>query len=110
MKQYVLMILIALHLISSSLYATKTFLDKDSIHANIQKCTIYKHRHHHFHNDSHHQHKHSHIQINISYADLFTNTYDINLYDFENTKQTYLETASWIPNPILESLYRPPKT
>lgn len=106
-KQYLLIILIAFHLMSSSVYATKTFLDKDNIH----KSAIHEHQHNHSHNGSNHQHKHSHSnsQININYADFFTYTNDINLYDFSNPSQTYLETVSWIPDPTLESLFRPPK-
>ena len=107
MKQYLLIILIASHLFSSSLYATKTFLDKDHAHNSIDQYST--HQHHHSHNGSNHQHKHSHSQININYADFFTYAHDINLYDFSNPKQTYLETASWIPNPTLKSLFRPPK-
>ncbi len=104
MKQY---ILIASHFISTSVYATKTFLDKDHVHNDIDKCLI--HVHQHSHNGSNHQHKHSHSQVNINYVDFFTYNNDINLYDFSNISQTYLETASWIPNPTLESLFRPPK-
>ena len=28
---------------------------------------------------------------------------------FSNAKQIYIETVAWIPNPTLESLFRPPK-
>ena len=99
MKQYIIIILIAFHLVSSSAYAAKTFLDKDYLY----------NEHHHFHNGSSHQHNHSHAQININYVDFFTDTYNINLYNIKNKKQTYIETVSWIPNPTLESLFRPPK-
>ncbi|EDZ62022.1 hypothetical protein SMGD1_0072 [Sulfurimonas gotlandica GD1] len=109
MKQYIIIILIAFHLASSSAYATKTFLNEDHLHNYIHKCAIHIHGHHHSHNGFNHQHKHSHSQININYADMITNIYDMNLYDFENLKQAYLETAFWIPNPTLESLFRPPK-
>ena len=54
MKKYII-ILIAFHLIGSSLYATKTFLEQTHIH-----------KHHHSHHGSNHQHKHSHSQININ--------------------------------------------
>jgi len=95
MKQYVIILFIAFHLMSSSAYATKTFLDKDHIHQ-------------HSHNNSNHQHKHSHTQVNINYLDFFNDSHDINLYDFSNPKQTYLEIISWIPSPTLKSLFRPP--
>lgn len=108
MKQYLVIIFISLHLMSSCLYATKTFLDKDYIHINIQKNIINIHHHHHSHNGVHHQHKHSHIQMNISYADLFTDINNKSLYDFENPKQLYLETASLVPNPTPELIFRPP--
>ena len=107
MKQSVIVILIAFYLMSSSLYASKTFLEKDHIHNYTDECAT--HQHHHSHNGSNHQHKHSHSQININFTDFFTYTQNINLFDFSNPKQTYLETVSWIPNPILESLFRPPK-
>ena len=109
MKQYLILILIASHLYSSSVYSTKTFLDIEHIHNDIHKCYVYEHQHNHSHNTSHHQHKHSHVQININYADLFTSTYYINFYDFDSPKQTYLEIYSWIPNPTLDTLFRPPK-
>lgn len=109
MKQYIVIILIAFHLLSSSAYATKTFLDKEHLRSEIHKCTIHEHQHIHFHNGSNHQHKHSHAQVNINYVDFFTDTYNTNLSDFTNPRQTYIETASWIPNPTLESLFRPPK-
>ena len=107
MKQYLIIILIAFHLLSSSAYATKTFLDKKHMNNDTQKCFI--HQHQHSHNGSHHQHKHAHSQINLNYVDFFTKIYDWNLYDFSNPKQVYLETVAWIPDPTLESLFRPPK-
>ena len=107
MKQYLMIILIAFYLFSSSAYATKTFLDKDHLHNDIHKCSI--HEHQHSHNGSNHQHKHSHSKVNITQVDFFTDTDNINLHDLTNSRQTYLETDSWIPNPTLESLFRPPK-
>ena len=96
MKKYVISILIAFHFLSSGLYATKTILEKNHIHQ-------------HSHNGSTHQHKHSHLQININYTDFFTYPQNISLFDFSNPAQTYFETVSWIPDPTLESLFRPPK-
>ena len=107
MKQYLLIILIASHLFSSSLYATKIFLNKEHTHNSIDYYST--HQHHHSHNGSYHQHKHSHSQINTNYTDFFTNTHAINLYDFSNPSQTYLETVFWIPDPTIKSLFRPPK-
>jgi hypothetical protein len=97
MKKYII-ILIAFHLIGSSLYATKTFLEQTHIH-----------KHNHSHNGSNHQHKHSHSQISINTLDFFTDTQNTNLFYFSNSTQIYLETVAWIPNPIIESLFRPPK-
>ena len=96
MKQYLVLILIAFHLFSSSAYATKSFIDKDHFHNDFHKCSIHEHQHQHFHNGSNHQHKHSHSQVNINYVDFFTDTHNINLYDLTNLRQTYLETASWV--------------
>ena len=107
MKQYLVVVLIILHLLSSSAFATKTFLDINHLHHDIDTCAV--HEHHHHHHGSHHQHKHSHSQTNVNYVDFFKDTHNINLYDISNSKQTYLETISWIPNPRLESLFRPPK-
>ena len=107
MKQYIIIVSIAFHLMGSSVYAAKTFLEKDYVHNSIDRYAA--HQHHHSHSGSNHQHKHSHSQININFADFFTFTHNIDLFDFSSPKQTYLETVSWIPNPILESLFRPPK-
>ncbi|CAA6798355.1 MAG: Unknown protein [uncultured Sulfurovum sp.] len=97
MKKYLIIILIAFHLMGSSLYATKTFLEKSHVH-----------RHHHAHNGSVHQHQHSHSQTNIHYADFFTSTPDVHFFNLLNPRQIYLETITWIPNPTSESLFRPP--
>lgn len=110
MKQYFIIILIAFYLFSSSSYATKTFLDKGHLHNDTHECVIHEHQHHHSHNGSNHQHKHSHSQTSMNYVDFFTDTDNINLYDLTNSRQTYLETDSWIPSPTLESLFRPPRT
>ncbi|MDQ7060984.1 MAG: hypothetical protein Q9M43_07510 [Sulfurimonas sp.] len=98
MKKYLLIFLITFHLMGSSLYGTKTFLIKDTIH-----------QHHHTHNGSHHQHKHSHSQTNMNFVDFFTDTDNKDTLYFSNTTQVYLETTVWMPNPTLESLFRPPK-
>ena len=98
MQKYVLLILITFHLMGSSLYATNLFLERDHIH-----------QHHHSHNGSTHQHKHSHLQVNMNFIDFFADTLDASIFDFSNPTQTYIETVSWIPDPTLESLFRPPK-
>ena len=108
MKQYLILILIAFYLFSSGAYATKTFLDKDHLHNDVHKCIV--HEHHHSHNGSSHQHNHGHSKTNINHVDFFTDAGSINLYDFANLRQTYLVTDPWIPNPTLESLFRPPRT
>ena len=107
MKHCVVIILITLHLVSSSLYATKTFLEKDYTHSHTNGCNI--HQHHHFHNGFNHKHKHSHSQINIHFVDFFTDIQNTNFSNFSNSTQIYLETVVWIPNPTLDSLFRPPK-
>lgn len=104
MKKHLLIILIAFYLIGSSLYAKKTFFKKDHIHSHIDRCNL----HEHHHNGSAHQHKHSNSQTTMSFIDFFTGTKNINLLESQNLKQTYLETVFWIPNPSLESLFRPP--
>ncbi|WP_324172839.1 hypothetical protein [Sulfurimonas sp.] len=43
------------------------------------------------------------------FLDFFTDMQHISLYDFSNSPQRYLETFAWIPNPTLQSLFRPPK-
>ena len=107
MHQYIIIVLIAFHLMSNSAYATNTLLEKDHIHGYTDKCAT--HQHSHSHNGSNHQHKHSHSPSSINFVDFFTYTQNINLFDFSNPKQTYLETVFWIPDPTLKSLFRPPK-
>ncbi|MEN8147466.1 MAG: hypothetical protein ABFR02_07590 [Campylobacterota bacterium] len=107
MKQYVTVVLIAFHLMGSSLYAAKTSLETEYVHDSIDRYAT--HQHHHSHGGSSHQHKHSHSQTNINFADFFAYTHSMDLFGFSSPKQTYLETVSWIPNPLLESLFRPPK-
>ena len=89
-------------------YATKTFLDKDHLHNDMYTCDI--HEHHHSHYGLNHQHKHSHSKTNINLVDFYADTENTHLYDFAKLRLTYLETDSWIPSPMLESLFRPPKT
>lgn len=98
MKKIVVVILITFHLINSSLYATNSFLEKNHVH-----------QHSHSHNSSLHQHKHSHSQANISFVDFFTDTQDIDSFEYPNVKQRYLETISFVSNHTLDSLFHPPK-
>ena len=98
MKKYVIIILIAFHLMGGSVYATKTLTFIESQHV-----------HSHSHHGSNHQHKHSHTQTNINFTDFFTYAQNVNTFDFSSHAQTYFETVSWIPDPTLESLFRPPK-
>ena len=59
MKQYIMIIFIALHLISSTLYATKTLSKQYNVNVHAHECT--------FHDDTHeHYHTHNGI-LNIKY-------------------------------------------
>jgi ABC-type Zn2+ transport system substrate-binding protein/surface adhesin len=109
MKQYIMIILIALHIASSTLYAIENLNKKHSIH----ECSLqsHDHDHHHFHthNGSSHSHKHNHTQVNTSFVDFFILPQNINSFSVSDSKEKYTELSTWIPNPILESLFRPPK-
>lgn len=108
MKRYIMIILIALHIASSTLNAIESLNKKHNIH----ECSLQAHNHdHHFHthNGSSHSHKHNHTQVNTSFVDFFVLPQDINSFRILDSKEKYVEISSWIPNPILESLFRPPK-
>ncbi|PHR53318.1 MAG: hypothetical protein COA44_15560 [Arcobacter sp.] len=111
MRQSFILILISLHLLASTIYAKTTFFEQG--HAYTNKCDRHEnldtHEHHHFHNGSQHTHKHSHSQVNINFLDFFTLLQDKDLFIKADSKQLYFESAFWIPDPILESLFRPPK-
>jgi len=98
MKRYIVIILIALHLISANLYATKTFVPEHS----------FIHQHSHSHNSSNHLHKHSHSQTNSSVLDYFVDLYDMNRLSIVYSKENYIEAAYYISDPTLKSIFRPP--
>jgi ABC-type nickel/cobalt efflux system permease component RcnA len=109
MKQFIMIIFIALHLISSTLYATTSFSNQHNVDFNTHKCSFHEHshEHHHTHNSSTHQHKHSHTQTHINLLDFFVHV-DNNQFIHFNSTQKYLETRYFISNPQLESIFRPP--
>ncbi len=104
MKQNLMIILIVLHLISSNLFATKSFLDKEHHHSNPHTPMI--HQHHHAHHGSTHHHKHSHAQLSM---DFFAYTDYVALCSVSNTSQVEIQVSFWISDPALDSLFRPPK-
>lgn len=93
-----MIIFIILHLISNSLYATKSVTQKQE---NI-------HEHVHYHNNSIHLHKHSHVQTNIHLIDFFEHSHDGDRLIILKQKKRYLETQYFISNPTLRSIFRPP--
>lgn len=113
MKQYIMIILIALHIIGSNLYAMKSVVEKNNFNMNSHMCSIHEHmeahEHHHYHNGSKHSHSHNHTQTNVNFVDFYSYTQNINIFRYVKSQQTFLEQTSYIPNPILESLFRPPK-
>lgn len=113
MKRYIVIILITLHIVSSNLYATKSILQKNDFNLNMNICSFHEypeeHVHHHYHNGSKHSHSHNHSQINMSFVDYYTDTQNTNPFNYLKLKHVFSEETSWIPNPILESLFRPPK-
>ena len=100
-----MIILIALHIAGSTLYAIESLNKKHNIH----ECSLHDHHHFHTYNGSSHSHKHNHTQANTSFVDFFVLPQDINSFSILDSKEKYIEISSWIPNPILESLFRPPK-
>jgi len=93
-----MIILIALQLISSSLYATNTFIQK---HQNI-------HQHSHLHSNSNHSHKHSHPQVNTHISDFFIDSDKSDIFIALCTKESYREAKYFISNPTLKAPFRPP--
>ena len=110
MKQYIMIIFIALHLMSSTLYATKSFSNQDSVDFNTHECSFHEHahEHHHTHNGSTHQHKHNHTQTHINLLDFFVHVDNNKQLTALYSKQKYLENIYFISNPKLESIFRPP--
>ena len=113
MKNYVMIILLALHLIGSSVYA-RSAVQQNHNYADSAKCSLHEHtdthEHDHFHNGNTHNHKHSHSQIVINYADFYTFSQNRDLFADLSLKESYYEINSWISNPILERFFRPPRT
>lgn len=112
MKQYIIIILIALHLISSTLYATKSFLKQHNVDLDTHECSFHQdtnnHEHFHTHNGSAHSHNHCHAQKNINLLDFFVQSNDTKQSIISYSKEKYLETKHFISNPLLESIFRPP--
>lgn len=112
MKQYIMIILIALHLISGNLYATDSFFKQNHIDLNTHKCSFhehkYAHEHYHSHSGSKHQHKHSHTQTNVNFLDFFVHLDNTDKFIILYSKEKYLDTAYFISNPTLNSIFRPP--
>jgi len=108
MKQYIMIIIVVLHLINVNLFAVETFREQHDIH----ECTIqahdHNHEHFHTHNGSNHSHKHNHAQIHTSFSDFFIFSYDTNPFTLIDSSEKFPKVTSWISNPILEPLFRPP--
>ena len=108
MKQYIMIIIATLHLINVSVYAVDTFIKQHDTHACIIQTHDHDHEHFHTHNGSSHSHKHNHAQVHTSFSDFFIFSYDTNLFTLIDSSKKFSEVTSWISNPILESLFRPP--
>ncbi len=98
MKNYIMIALVAMHLISSSLFATNIFVQKQH----------YTHQHTHTHSGSIHQHQHTHSQSNSSFFDLLLITQVSDKFVALSPKESYTEKKYFISNPTLESIFRPP--
>ncbi|MCK4973816.1 MAG: hypothetical protein KAR81_01065 [Sulfurimonas sp.] len=107
MKQYIMIILIAMHLISSNLYATNSYVQE---HKHSSPFYEYKsvHKHSHVHDRSNHSHKHGHTQTNINLLDFFLQSNDTKECMILCSKEKYTETKYYISNPSLKSIFRPP--
>ena len=99
MKECIVIILIALHLISSNLYA----VNRHDAHIN----NTLVHKHHHSHNTSNHKHSHSHVHTIL--LDFFVHPENADIFNISDQNEKYSETTSQILNPITNSLFRPPK-
>ena len=104
--------MIALHLISSSLYATKTLSKQHDVDFNTHECSFHhdtnNHEHFHSHNGSTHQHKHSHAKTSVNVLDFFVQLDDNKLLITSYSKEKYLEAKNFITNPTSKSIFRPP--
>ena len=108
MKQYIMIIIIALHLINANLYAVDTFVKQHDIHECAIVAHDHDHDHYHTHNGSNHSHKHNHTQVHASLSDFLIFSHDTSFFTFEDTKEKHSEMSSWVPAHILKSLFRPP--
>jgi hypothetical protein len=105
MKRYVMIILIALHLMGGSVYAKMASLEHVHIDTNIHECM--EHEHNHYHGGLIHKHGHSHTVP--TFLDFHTGFQDGYAFNILISKSLYLEVTSYIVNPIPDSLFRPPK-
>lgn len=93
-----MIVFIIIHFISSTLYATDTFV-KEQQHVHV---------HYHIHENSNHKHKHVHAKINSSsMIDFFINLNQTEFTIFYS-KENYLEETFLIINPAQQSIFRPP--
>lgn len=106
MKRYIMIILIALHLMSSSVYAKMASFEQGHTDTIMHECM--EHEHNHYHGTSLHKHGHSHTMP--TFLDFHTGFQDGYAFSFMISKSSYLEVTSYIVNPILDSLFRPPIT
>jgi len=107
MKQYIMIAIVALHLINVNLVALEFFSEQHDIH----ECVIQEHDHvhYHVHNGLKHSHKHTHAPVHTSFSDFFIPAHDTNLVTLVDSNEEFSEVTSQISNPILDSLFRPPK-
>ena len=99
MKLNIITISLALCLVFVSNYTVKCFPKQN--HNDT-------HLHHHVHNGSSHSHSHNHSKINISVVDFLIITENKNNFVLNISKQSYFDTLTFIPTPIIKSLFRPP--
>jgi len=95
-----MIVFIIIHFISSTLYATESFV-KEQQHVHI---------HHHTHDNLSHKHKHVHAKVNsVSSVDFFINLNKVE-FAFASLKEKYIEEISITLNPLQHAIFRPPIT
>lgn len=105
MKRYILTFMIALNLLSTNIYGVETFMKQYNVHNDTHH--YFEHEHIHKHNGSSHQHNHSHAQA-AAFSDFYVNPQYVNVFKKTSLKLSFLEASMWIPEPNLETLFRPP--
>ena len=102
-------VVIAFSMINTSMHAVEDVIEKHSLHINSDECNAHAHehlhKHMHTHNNSTHSHSHGEHHSSTVY---FYDNLNGSLFTLGLSYEQFQFTKLQLPNPTLESLFRPP--